>query len=72
MESVFTDIDSPFYEFAIKYNLDPIPDDDLSVFIRNKFESSHLKIDEQVLQDIIVRSEGHPHFTQYYASVVFD
>lgn len=72
MESIFSDINSPFYEFAIKYDLPPISDEDLKVFIKDKFEKKQLQIEDDTIKDIIMKSGGHPHFTQYYASVVFD
>ena len=72
MESIFSSIHSPFYEFAIKMDLDAISLEDLSRFIREKFEKSHLIIEDHTIEDIIGKAEAHPHFTQYFASVVFD
>jgi len=53
-------------------DLDAISLEDLSRFIREKFEKSHLIIEDHTIEDIIGKAEAHPHFTQYFASVVFD
>ncbi len=72
METIFTSHHSPFYEFAIKMHIAPINRDELKKFIDNKFKQKGLSITSTNINAIIEKSEGYPHFTQYYASVVFD
>lgn len=72
MEMIFTSHHSPFYEFAIKMQIAPIKEDELKKFIDNKFKHKGLLITSINIDAIIEKSEGHPHFTQYFASVVFD
>ena len=72
MESIFTSQHSAFYEFATKMTLDPIQSNDWEGFILGKFEKNKLPITKETISDILYISEGHPHFTQYFASVVFD
>lgn len=72
MRSIFSSVNSPFYEFAVKMNIEPILFDNLFMFINNKFTQQGLHITEKNIKQILEVSEGHPHFTQYFASVVFD
>lgn len=72
MESIFTNISSPFYEFAIKFHLNNISYEDFSKFIKDKFNESGLKIENSTIKSILDKSKLHPHFTQYFSSVVFD
>lgn len=72
MEMIFTSHHSPFYEFAIKMHIAPIKKDELKKFIDNKFRQKGFSITSINIDTIIEKSEGHPHFTQYFASVVFD
>lgn len=72
MEAIFSDIKSPFYEFALKMKINPISGEDFSPFIKRKFLDSGLEIDSSTIDDILSKSEGYPHFVQYFASVVFN
>ena len=72
MDTIFTDTKSVFYEFGIKMNLLPISNTDWLEYIKNKFNSTNLDITENVILQILEKSKGHPHFTQYFASVVWD
>lgn len=72
MRTIFTSLNSPFYEFAIKMDINNIKHDELAIFIKNKFELNKLTISNKNINDILQKSECHPHFTQYFASVVFD
>jgi Cdc6-like AAA superfamily ATPase len=72
MEEIFTSTKSPFYEFATKMNLSVISRDELSHFIELNFKQNDLPISKQTIDSILDKSECQPHFTQYFASVVFD
>lgn len=72
MEEIFTSIKSPFYEFATKMNLSVISRDELFRFIEQNFKKNALPISKQTIDSILDKSECQPHFTQYFASVVFD
>ncbi|MBI9034678.1 MAG: ATP-binding protein [Bacteroidales bacterium] len=72
METIFTKEESPFYEFALKMNIEPIANVELAKYIERKFSDAGLRINDSVIEMILEKSEGHPHFTQYFASVVFD
>ena len=72
MEEIFTSTKSPFYEFATKMNLSVIRRDELFRFIEQNFKKNALPIRKQTIDSILDKSECQPHFTQYFASVVFD
>jgi len=72
MDDIFSSDQSPFYEFAAKMNLSVISRQELFDFILDKFEQCFLPIEKQTIDTILNKSECYPHFTQYFASVVFD
>lgn len=72
MRTIFASTHSPFYEFAVKMDIAPISDKDLTEYINNGFKGTGLLISNRNINEIIRVSGGHPHFTQYFASVVFD
>ena len=72
MEDIFTSSNSPFYEFATKMSLGPISHTDWLDFISENFKSSGFTIHTDILDHMLQISEGHPHFTQFFASVIFD
>jgi len=72
MEEIFTSNKSPFYEFAAKMNLSVISRGELFRFIKKNFKKNALPISKQTIDSILDKSECQPHFTQYFASVVFD
>ena len=72
MEDIFASARSPFYEFAVKMNLSIIGYDELFDFIKYKFKSYGLTIYDQTIQSILKKSDCQPHYTQFFASVVFD
>jgi AAA+ ATPase superfamily predicted ATPase len=72
MEDIFASTRSPFYEFAVKMNLSVINKEDLFSFIKEKFSEHDLTIQENTINNILKKSECQPHYTQYFASVVFD
>lgn len=72
MENIFSSINSPFYEFAIKMDIKPIKREELFNFIEQKFKENKLTIYPETINDILDKSGCHPHFTQYFASVVYN
>jgi len=72
MEEIFASSSSPFYEFAAKMNLSVIGRDELYTFIKRNFKENSLAISKHNVNAILDKSECQPHFTQYFASVVFD
>lgn len=72
MKNIFTSVESPFYEFAIQMELSPISASELSSFVKKHFESAGLDISTKNINALLDKSECHPHYTQYFASVMFD
>lgn len=71
MKSIFSDQNSPFYEFGMKMQLNPIKQEELANFINERFKSRGLKVEPSVVDKILEITEGHPHYTQFFASEVF-
>lgn len=72
MEGIFADPNSPFYEFGFKLPIDEINATDWSPFLTQKFTATQVPITNHTINTIIEKSECHPHFTQYFASVVWE
>lgn len=72
MQNIFSSINSPFYEYALKMDIKPIERGELFEFIEKKFAEQKLNINKKTINEILNYSNCHPHFTQYFASVVFD
>lgn len=72
MQDIFTNVNSPFYEYAKKMEIGKIENEELYNFISKKFNEAGLDICSTTINDILEYSNLHPHFTQYFASVVFD
>jgi AAA+ ATPase superfamily predicted ATPase len=72
MEDIFASTHSPFYEFAVRMNLSVISYDELFSFIKEKFDEHHLNIHDTTINKILEKSDCQPHYTQFFASVVFD
>ncbi len=72
MQTIFSSINSPFYEYAVKMNINPIPRAKLKTFIKKKFIEKNIEINTFVLDSMLDISGSHPHFTQYFAAVIYD
>jgi hypothetical protein len=72
METIFADPNSPFYEFGFKIPIKEISRENWETFIRGKFKKTGIEITDSTIKSIIEKSRGHPHFTQYFASMVWD
>jgi hypothetical protein len=53
-------------------HIEPISKKEWQEFIIKKFEQRQFQLSMDNYNRIIELSGGHPHFTQYFASVVFD
>ncbi len=71
MNKIFADLNSPFYEFAIKMDINPISYNDFYAFIESKFKKNRVSVLPKTIDTILQKSQLHPHFTQYFASVVY-
>ncbi len=72
MEYTFSDTNSPFYEYGFKMNVDPISEKDLTKYIKRQFKKTGQIISDRTIAEILSESRCHPHFTQHFASFVWD
>ncbi len=72
MQNIFTSINSPFYEYAIKMDIQALKRVELINFIEQKFKTKNVEISQDLINNILDKSRCHPHYTQYFASVVFN
>ena len=72
MEYIFTDTNSPFYEYGFKMHIDPISEKDLTNYIKRQFKKTEQNISNNTIKEILSESRCHPHFTQHFASFVWD
>ena len=72
MEYIFADTNSPFYEYGFKMNIDPISEKDLTNYIKRQFKKTDQTISNKTISKILSESRCHPHFTQHFASFVWD
>lgn len=52
MDAIFTDHESPFFKSAIPLNVDPLPYDDFSEFLKNKFATGEREVDDDTLKKV--------------------
>lgn len=64
MEKIFRSALSPFYNFGMHVTLNKIPKEEFKKFIREKFENSGIRIDEDAISRVLDVTEGHPYYTQ--------
>ena len=72
MEYTFADTNSPLYEYGFKMNINPISEKDLTTYIKRQFKKTGQNISNNTIREILSKSHCHPHFTQHFASVVWD
>ena len=72
MESIFSDMKSPFYQFGLRMNLGLIPEWELVEYIRRMFAQTKLEISDTTIKGIMQISGNHPHYTQYVASIAWE
>jgi len=72
MEYIFSDTNSPFYEYGFKMNINPISEKDLTNYIKRQFKKTEQNISNNTIKEILSESRCHPHFTQHFASFVWD
>lgn len=72
MKSIFSDTNSPFYEFGFKLPINAISKEDLSQYIKDRFIATGHSISDKNIDTLLEITSCHPHFTQYFASVVWE
>lgn len=72
MNSIFSDVKSPFFQFGEKMNLGLISSTDLTDYINKMFKETKLEIKSSQIDDILQITDCHPHYTQYLAYVAWN
>ena len=67
MMDVFTDASKPFYEFGDIFFLNKIDSAHLQSFIKERFEATGKKIDDEAAGRIVLLADNHPYYTQQIA-----
>ncbi|NOR12392.1 MAG: AAA family ATPase [Candidatus Aminicenantes bacterium] len=72
MANFFTKKESPLYNSALHFPLEPIVLEEFAKFIHRKFLKSQKRISGDVIADIYNFSRGSPHYIQYLCNVLWD
>ena len=64
MEEIFNDEQEPFWRSAKQMELGPIPIDEFSRFITQRFADTGKKIEQDVIGEVLDQTGGHPYATQ--------
>ena len=72
IEAIFSNEESPFYDFASRMEIEAIKDEEWRLYISKKFEETKLQIPQRVLNAILELSSGQPFYTQYFAATVWN
>ena len=65
IKTMFLERSSPLYRSAKQYSLGPIALKDWAPFIKEKFSSSDKEIEQENIESIVTKTEGHPFYTQH-------
>lgn len=71
MKHLFGDRKSPFFRFAMSYEIGNLPLPDTTIYIKKKFTSLGFEISDTVVNEIVNRSEGHPYYTQLLCQKIY-
>ena len=64
MEEIFNDEQEPFWRSAKQMELGPIPHDEFSRFVTQRFADTGKKIEKAVVDEVLDETDGHPYATQ--------
>ena len=69
---MFNNPNRPFYRSAKPFPLERINKDELTRFIRNKFKTGNMEIEDDLISEIINVSESHPYYIQYLCHIIWE
>lgn len=72
MQSLFNDVNEPFWRSARQMELGPIPAPEFRRFIRQRFESTGKRIDERFADALLAVTGCHPYGTQELCYAVWE
>jgi len=65
LHQMFEEETRAFFKFARPLSLGPIPKGEFIPFIIQKFKQTNKKVSNEVIEEILDFTHGHPYFTQY-------
>lgn len=72
IEGIFSNEDSPFYNFASKVEIEAIKDQEWRLYISKKFSEDGKLLPIKTLNAILHLSNGQPFYTQYFSATVWN
>ncbi|RLD35208.1 MAG: ATP-binding protein [Bacteroidetes bacterium] len=71
LASMFTDAKKPFYQSTEWMYLEEIPQDDYSIFIKEKFTSGFILIDDEAVKEILRQTHSHTYYVQFLCNKLY-
>jgi len=72
LDEIFSDKSRALYRVAKSFNLNKIPPNEFAIFIRERFRSTGITIDDSIVTKILEISESHPYYTQQLCHEVWN
>jgi uncharacterized protein len=72
IKNIFQDESRPFYQSTIEFPLVPLPEDEATAFIIERFRSAGRHCSEQLARTIVTRVAGYPYYIQKIAYTIFE
>lgn len=72
MNEIFSNIEKPFYRFSKIYNLGPLEKVDTVGFIKQKFNSTDVLIEDDVIEKLYEVSNGYPYYIQFISYTLWN
>jgi len=69
---IFNNPNKPFYKSGKSFPLKKIEDDKILKFVSKKFEQTRIKISDELIKEVIHKSESHPYYIQYLCHIVWE
>jgi hypothetical protein len=72
MNEIFSNIEKPFYRFSKIYNLGTLEKIDVVGFVKQKFNSTDVLIEDDVIEKLYDVSKGHPYYIQFISHTLWN
>ncbi len=72
MRQLFTERNQPFYQSARHIPIGPIVPDEFARFIRERFASTAIRVDDDAIAEVLAITGGQPHDTQKLCAFLWD
>ncbi len=72
LDKIFSDKTKPLYRIGKPFHLGPVPANDFKSFIKRKFESTKIRISDNLTDEILSFTQCHPYYTQQLCHEVWN